>query len=101
MKRGLGDSVWTRRGVNRLSQRAYIALISFFTLYGLAVSGALDRLERQGSASELAEVLTQLEQAAIDLDADSRVSVAGERPTERNRMRSLAATLRGLAGSMR
>jgi hypothetical protein len=67
----------------------------------VAVSGALDRLERQGSASELAEVLTQLEQAAIDLDADSRVSVGGERPTERNRMRSLAATLRGLAGSMR
>ena len=67
----------------------------------VSVAGALDRIERVGSGPERAEVLTQLEQTAIDLDTDSRVSVAGERPTDRSRLRSLAATLRGLAGSMR
>jgi hypothetical protein len=64
-------------------------------------AGTLDRFERLGSGPERAEVLAQLEQAALDLERDSRVSVAGERPTDRGRMRSLAATLRGLAGSMR
>ena len=65
------------------------------------VSGALDRFERQGSELEQVEVATQLEQAALDLETDSRVSVAGERPTDRSRMRSLAATLRGVASSGR
>lgn len=41
MKRALGDSVFDRRGAGNLSERAYIALISFFTLYGLAVTGFL------------------------------------------------------------
>jgi len=45
--------------------------------------------------------LAQLQQTALDLESNSRVSVAGERPTDRSRMRSLAATLRGLAGSIR
>ena len=75
----------------------------------VSTAGALDRFERLGSGPEraevlaqlLAEVLAQLEQTALDLESDSRVSVAGERPTDRSRMRSLAATLRGLAGSMR
>ena len=65
------------------------------------VSGALDRFERQGSELQRAEVATQLEQAALDLETDSRVSVAGERPTDRSRMRSLAATLKGVASSGR
>ena len=63
--------------------------------------GALDRFERLGSGPERAELLAQLEQTAHDLESDSRVSVTGERPTDRSRLRSLAATLRGLAGSMR
>ena len=67
----------------------------------VSVAGALDRFERLGSKPERAELLVQLEQTALDLESDSRVSVAGERPTDRSRMRSLAATLRGLAGSMR
>ena len=67
----------------------------------VSVAGALDRFERLGSRPERAELLVQLEQTALDLESDSRVSVAGERPTDRSRMRSLAATLRGLAGSMR
>jgi len=40
-------------------------------------------------------------QAALDLERASRASVAGERQTDRSRLRSLAATLRGLAGSIR
>ena len=67
----------------------------------VSIAGALDRFERQGSELERAEVLAQLEQVALALESDSRVSVAGERPTDRSRMRSLAATLRGLAGSVR
>ena len=67
----------------------------------VSVAGALDRFERLGSRPERAELLAQLEQTALDLESDSRVSFAGERPTDRSRMRSLAATLRGLAGSMR
>jgi hypothetical protein len=65
----------------------------------VSVAGALDRIE--GSGAQRAEALTQLEQTAFDLERDSRVIVAGERPTDRSRMRSLAATLRGLAGSTR
>ena len=67
----------------------------------VSVSGALERFERQPSGLEQAELLAQLEQMALDLEGDSRISVAGERPTDRSRFRSLAATLRGLAGSMR
>jgi hypothetical protein len=67
----------------------------------VSVSGALDRIEGVRSEAERAEVGTQLEQTALNLDTDSRVAVAGERPTDRSRLRSLAATLRGLAGSMR
>jgi len=67
----------------------------------VSVAGALDRIEGVRSEAERAEVGTQLEQTALDLDTDSRVAVAGERPTDRSRLRSLAATLRGLAGSMR
>ena len=37
----LGKEVWERRGVGNLSKRAYIALISLFTIYGLAVSFGL------------------------------------------------------------
>ena len=64
-------------------------------------ASVLDRFERLGSGPVRAEVLAQLEQTAFDLESASRVSIAGERPTDRSRMRSLAATLRGLAGSMR
>jgi hypothetical protein len=67
----------------------------------VSTAGALDRFERLGSGPERAELLAQLEQAAVALERDSRVSVAGERPTDRSRLRSLAATLRGLAGSAR
>jgi hypothetical protein len=65
------------------------------------VASRLDRFERLGSGPEQAELLAQLQQTALDLESNSRVSVAGERPTDRSRMRSLAATLRGLAGSIR
>ena len=67
----------------------------------VSTAGALDRFERLGSGPERAELLAQLEQVAVALERDSRVSVAGERPTDRSRFRSLAATLRGLAGSAR
>ena len=67
----------------------------------VSITSALERLERQGSELERAEVLAQLMETAFDLESDSRVSFAGERPTDRSRLRSLAATLRGLAGSMR
>ena len=71
----------------------------------VSTAGALNQLERLGRGPEQvevqAQVLAQLEQTAFDLERDSRVSVAGERPTDRSRMRSLAATLRGLAGSVR
>jgi len=67
----------------------------------VAVAGALDRIERAGGVAELAEALTQLEQAAFSLETDSRVSVDGGTTTDRGRLRSLAAALRGLAGSMR
>jgi hypothetical protein len=42
-----------------------------------------------------------LERAAMELERESRVSVPGERPTDRSRLRYLAATLRDLAGSIR
>ena len=71
------------------------------TAWAVGISGALERFEGQPSGLEQAELSTQLEQMALDLEGDSRVSVAGERPTDRSRLRSLAATLRGLAGSMR
>jgi hypothetical protein len=67
----------------------------------VSVAGALDRIERVGSGVERAGALAQLEQTAFDLESDSRVSDSGERPTDRSRLRSLAASLRGLAGSMR
>ena len=67
----------------------------------VSVSGALDRIERLGGVPGQTAVLTALEQAAMELERDSRVSVPGERPTDRSRLRSLAATLRGLAGSIR
>jgi hypothetical protein len=67
----------------------------------VSITSALERFERQGSELERAEVLAQLMETAFDLESDSRVSFAGERPTDRSRLRSLAATLRGLAGSMR
>ena len=70
----------------------------------VSISGALERFERLGSGPELRELtdlLTELEQTALALESDSRVSVAGERPTDRSRLRSLAATLRGLASSAR
>lgn len=37
----LSKGVWERRGANQLGKRLYIALISFFTVYGLFISGAL------------------------------------------------------------
>ncbi len=67
----------------------------------VSVAGALDRIERAGGAAERAEALTQLEQAAFSLETDSRVAVDGGTTADRGRLRSLAATLRGLAGSMR
>ena len=67
----------------------------------VGVAGALDRIERAGSGPERAEAMAQLERTALDLDSDSRIVMPGERPTDRSRLRSLAATLRGLAGSMR
>ena len=67
----------------------------------VSIAGALDRFERLGSGPEPAELSAQLQQTAVDLESDSRVSVAGDRPTDRSRMRLLAATLRGLAGSLR
>ncbi len=67
----------------------------------VSIAGALDRFVRLGSGPERAELLVQLEQAAGDLERDSRTSVAGERSTDRSRLRSLAATLRGLASSAR
>ena len=67
----------------------------------VSVAGALDRIERAGGGAERAEALTQLEQAAFDLETDSRVSVGGGTTTDRGRLRSLAATLRGVAGAMR
>ena len=67
----------------------------------VSVARALDRLERLGSVPEQTVLLTELEQTALELERDSRLSAAGERPTDRTRLRSLAATLRGLAGSMR
>jgi len=66
-----------------------------------SISGALDRFERLEGVPGRTAVLTELEQAAIELERESRVSVPGERPTDRSRLRSLAATLRGLAGSIR
>jgi hypothetical protein len=65
------------------------------------VAGVLDRLERLGNAPEQTVLLTEMEQTVLDLERDSRVSVAGKRPTDRSRLRSLAETLRSLAGSMR
>ena len=67
----------------------------------VSIAGALDRFERLSGGPEQAELLAQLQQTAADLESDSRVSVAGERSTDRSRMRLLAATLRGLAGSVR
>ena len=67
----------------------------------VSVSGALDRFERQSNGPEQVGLSAQLEGTALDLETDARVAVAGERPTNRSRLRSLAATLRGLAGSMR
>jgi hypothetical protein len=66
-----------------------------------SISGALDRFERLEGVPGQPAVLTELEQAAIELERESRVSVLGERPTDRSRLRSLGATLRGLAGSIR
>ncbi len=66
----------------------------------VSVASALDRFERGGSELERADVRVLLQQTAFDLESDSRVSFAGARSTDRSRMRSLAATLRGLAGSM-
>jgi hypothetical protein len=67
----------------------------------VSVAGALDRIERVGTGPERAGTIAQLEQTAFDLESDSRVSDSGAQTTERSRLRSLAASLRGLAGSMR
>ena len=67
----------------------------------VSVAGALDRIERVSSGPERVEALVQLERAALDLENDSRVSTDAGRPTDRSRLRSLAASLRGLAGSTR
>ncbi len=67
----------------------------------VSVAGALDRMERAGGGAERSEAMTQLEQAAFGLETDSRMSGGGRTTTDRGRLRSLAATLRGLAGSMR
>ena len=66
-----------------------------------SISGALDRFERLEGVPGQTAVLTELEQAAMELEREARISVPGERPTDRSRLRSLAATLRGLAGSIR
>jgi hypothetical protein len=67
----------------------------------VSVAGALDQVERGGSGPERAALRARLEQTAFDLERDSRVSAVGERSTDRSRMRSLAATLRGVASSVR
>ena len=66
-----------------------------------SISSALDRFERLDGVPGQTAVLTELEQAAMELEKESRASVPRERPTDRSRLRSLAATLRGLAGSTR
>ena len=67
----------------------------------VSVSGALDRVEG-ARGNDLAAALAQLEEAAMALEVDSRASRVGDaRGTDRGRMRSLSATLRGVASSMR
>ena len=65
----------------------------------VAVAGALDRLERLGGRTATPEAIADLQQAALNVERDSR---AGDHArADRARMRSLATTLRNLASSMR